>query len=85
MNGCSRTFWTSVPWASPITPPRASTAGTANHGSRPCSTSSQGRRHPISAITEPIDRSMPPTMMTNAAPIEMTPKSEVRRSRFSML
>src|SRR5207248_3099485 len=40
---------------------------------------------PINATTEPIERSIPPVMMTNATPMLKMANSELRRTRLPML
>jgi hypothetical protein len=40
---------------------------------------------PDRPITDPIDKSIPPVMITNATPILITPNREVQRSVFSTL
>ena len=51
----------------------------------PCSVSIQGKPQPTKQTTDPIERSIPPVMMTKATPILMIPKRAVRRRRFSRL
>ncbi len=63
----------------------AATAVSAATGDHSNSTSIQGNKHPTRQTTDPIDKSIPPVTMTNAAPMEMIPNKALRRIRFSML
>ena len=62
-----------------------STIGTANTAGNAHSRSNQGSRQPATQTTEPIDRSMPPVTMTNAAATLSRPNNPTRCSTFSRL
>ena len=49
-------------------------AARATGGVTPCSVSNQGKPQPTKQITDPIERSIPPVMMTKATPMLMIPK-----------
>ncbi len=70
------------------TPMRADSASEAKSAMgtlQCCFTNSHGSNVPTKPTTLPIDKSMPPVMITMAAPMLMMPKSEVQLMRFLML
>ena len=75
----------SSPCQSPIAVVVSSTSGNASHGDMPRSFSSQGSRQPAVQTTAPIDRSMPPVTITNAAAMLRMPNIPMRWARFSRL
>jgi hypothetical protein len=56
----------------------------AGRNAQPCEAASHGRSVPTRHTIEPIERSIPPLVMTNAAPMLMSEKRAVRRRRFSI-
>src|SRR3954469_25767700 len=72
----------SRPWASPIATDSSSKNVSADQIDHWCWTSSQGSRQPTRLTPEPIERSIPPVMMTKATPMPRMPNSAVRLRRL---
>ncbi len=73
------------PWINPIANEMNTIMNSAPPTDQSCSVNNHGNPQPTKQITEPIERSMPPVMITNATPMLMMPNNDVRRIRFSRL
>ena len=71
------------PCDNPINTDTTTTANNASHGGQLCFTSNHGNPHPVRHTTDPIDRSIPPVMITNATPTPKIPYNAVRSSSCS--
>jgi len=81
-NGCRRSLVIKSPWSSPIPIDISRTAARVGPTPHPLSTSRIGIVTPTNPTTDPIERSIPPVMITNDTPIERIPNNALHRMMF---
>ena len=81
-NGGSSKYSTSQPCSVPNPAPAASPIAMAASGWSPACSTSAATSTLVKAMTEPIERSIPPERITKVAPIAATPRNALSTSRF---
>ena len=82
MNGWISKKWMIAPMASPSAVPRSRPTTRTRTGGHPAA-SSEAVTIPVSATTDPTERSMPPVRMTNVIPTATTSRKALSMKMFS--